>query len=320
MQRFRCAVCDKSYLRKRHLQRHMRDECIGIPPRFHCDHCESKFRRKYHLVRHMLSKHGIQMEPGPMKPGSSATNGSGSGTEGGGEVKSSKRGSDTSDGNNLATMAAVAAATVKGKGGKGGLVGNGTTDDSNDEKFSVNTLMVKQEVLEPVSSSQSMMYQNFKNLFFDYALKNVPAQMQNFRRACGSVVPSSATSSSSTSSLAIGGAGTVAVGGGRRGGGTTTTGASLSDSGRRSLLQLNDLLYDVKFSDLSKFLNAVGRYQCPRRDCDKNYKDASSLQRHIRYECGGMKKFRCVMCGKAFSQGSHLKRHLESGVCIKYYF
>uniref|UniRef100_A0A182M4B1 C2H2-type domain-containing protein n=1 Tax=Anopheles culicifacies TaxID=139723 RepID=A0A182M4B1_9DIPT len=140
-----------------------------------------------------------------------------------------------------------------------------------------------------------------------------------FTNIRGSVVPSSATSSSSTSSLAaIGGAGGT-VAGSRRGGGGTGT-AALSDSGRRSLLQLNDLLYDVKFSDLSKFLNPVGRYQCPRRDCDKNYKDASSLQRHIRYECGGMKKFRCVMCGKAFSQGSHLKRHLESGVCIKYYF
>lgn len=58
-QRFFCTICDKSYLRKRHLQRHMRDECIGIPPRFQCDHCPSKFRRKYHLVRHLNSKHGI---------------------------------------------------------------------------------------------------------------------------------------------------------------------------------------------------------------------------------------------------------------------
>lgn len=57
--RFPCNVCNKSYLRKRHLQRHMRDECIGIPPRFHCEYCPSKFRRKYHLVRHLSSKHGI---------------------------------------------------------------------------------------------------------------------------------------------------------------------------------------------------------------------------------------------------------------------
>lgn len=58
-QRFFCSVCDKSYLRKRHLQRHMRDECIGIPPRFQCSMCTSKFRRKYHLVRHLNSKHAV---------------------------------------------------------------------------------------------------------------------------------------------------------------------------------------------------------------------------------------------------------------------
>lgn len=51
-------VCGKNYLRKRHLQRHMRDECIGIPPRFECEFCPSKFRRKYHLVRHLNSRHG----------------------------------------------------------------------------------------------------------------------------------------------------------------------------------------------------------------------------------------------------------------------
>uniref|UniRef100_A0A182Q856 C2H2-type domain-containing protein n=1 Tax=Anopheles farauti TaxID=69004 RepID=A0A182Q856_9DIPT len=185
MQRFRCSVCDKSYLRKRHLQRHMRDECIGIPPRFHCDHCDSKFRRKYHLVRHMLSKHGIQMEPGPMKPGSggSAANGggSGSGTEGD-ELNYAKLAAEAGNGE-LATMAAAAAAAAAasvaptGKSrGKGGRGGNGTKEDA-DEKFSVNALMVKQEEIETVGP-QSTVFQNFKTLFYDYALKNVPAQMQ----------------------------------------------------------------------------------------------------------------------------------------------
>ena len=56
-ERFFCQVCGKNYLRKRHLQRHMRDECIGIPPRFECDFCPSKFRRKYHLVRHLNARH-----------------------------------------------------------------------------------------------------------------------------------------------------------------------------------------------------------------------------------------------------------------------
>lgn len=60
-ERFFCMVCGKNYLRKRHLQRHMRDECIGIPPRFECEFCESKFRRKYHLVRHLNSRHSDQI-------------------------------------------------------------------------------------------------------------------------------------------------------------------------------------------------------------------------------------------------------------------
>ncbi|XP_059614898.1 longitudinals lacking protein, isoforms H/M/V-like isoform X4 [Phlebotomus argentipes] len=78
-QRFFCNVCDKSYLRKRHLQRHMRDECIGIPPRFNCSLCPSKFRRKYHLVRHLNSKHGIvtpKMDSSPASEGGSMNNGS----------------------------------------------------------------------------------------------------------------------------------------------------------------------------------------------------------------------------------------------------
>ncbi|XP_017132933.1 longitudinals lacking protein, isoforms H/M/V isoform X16 [Drosophila elegans] len=90
-----------------------------------------------------------------------------------------------------------------------------------------------------------------------------------------------------------------------------------SASSAQSLIR--DYWYELKFSDLFKFINPDGRYQCPRFNCLKSYKDASSLQRHIRYECGGQKKFRCLMCGKAFSQSSHLKRHLESGVCVKYY-
>lgn len=45
---------------------------------------------------------------------------------------------------------------------------------------------------------------------------------------------------------------------------------------------IRDYWYELKFSDLFKFINADGRYQCPRYNCLKSYKDASSLQRHIR--------------------------------------
>lgn len=73
-ERFHCAVCGKSYLRKRHLQRHMRDECIGIPPRFSCDLCPSRFRRKYHMVRHLTSKHGIPPAIAQQASGNSTRN------------------------------------------------------------------------------------------------------------------------------------------------------------------------------------------------------------------------------------------------------
>lgn len=44
-----------------------------------------------------------------------------------------------------------------------------------------------------------------------------------------------------------------------------------------------DIWHNVKFSDLTKFINLDGRYECPRSNCSKHYKDASSLQRHIRW-------------------------------------
>ncbi|KRJ98928.1 uncharacterized protein Dyak_GE13086, isoform O [Drosophila yakuba] len=44
---------------------------------------------------------------------------------------------------------------------------------------------------------------------------------------------------------------------------------------------IRDYWYELKFSDLFKFINPDGRYQCPRFNCLKSYKDASSLQRHI---------------------------------------
>lgn len=54
-----------------------------------------------------------------------------------------------------------------------------------------------------------------------------------------------------------------------------------------------DIWYNLRFSELSKLVNADGRYECPRRNCYKNYKDASSLQRHIRYD---KRLFHGVIC------------------------
>jgi hypothetical protein len=55
------------------------------------------------------------------------------------------------------------------------------------------------------------------------------------------------------------------------------------------------------------------RFYCPRQNCSRDYKHARSLQRHMNFECGGMRKFRCSFCSKGFSQITPAKRH--SAVC-----
>ena len=146
-QRFYCTICSKSYLRKRHLQRHMRDECIGIPPRFNCEYCDSKFRRKYHLVRHMASKHGIQN----IKPELNNTH------------------------ENFSNENREIKPNVL---------------PSND-KFSVDSLLMKQDQDEFLINNlnnpefkvaqeyaTTPLFQNLKSLFVNYALNNIPNQLQ----------------------------------------------------------------------------------------------------------------------------------------------
>lgn len=151
--RFPCPTCGKSYLRRRHLQRHMRDECIGIPPRFHCELCPSKFRRKYHLVRHLSSKHGINPPP------TSALN-----------VKSEKPIKKELNAENREIS---------------NLLMN------NFDKFSVEALMMKQENFPTISGTDhaalnelytgdisiaqlglQQTFQNLKNLFVNYSLNS----------------------------------------------------------------------------------------------------------------------------------------------------
>lgn len=156
-ERFPCPTCGKSYLRRRHLQRHMRDECIGIPPRFHCELCPSKFRRKYHLVRHLSSKHGIITPPTPIPVKS--------------EKLQMKKELNLSENNREINNLLL----------------------NNFDKFSVEALMMKQENLPVITSALNQdpvtlnengditfaqlglqqTFQNLKNLFVNYSLNNV---------------------------------------------------------------------------------------------------------------------------------------------------
>lgn len=53
---FTCLKCDRSYVRKDSLQRHVQWEC-GIEPQFPCPFCPQKCKRKAHQIRHIQRRH-----------------------------------------------------------------------------------------------------------------------------------------------------------------------------------------------------------------------------------------------------------------------
>lgn len=54
--RYACAVCKKTYARKKTLGRHLRLEC-GKNPTFRCPDCSQMFKHGYELIRHLRSIH-----------------------------------------------------------------------------------------------------------------------------------------------------------------------------------------------------------------------------------------------------------------------
>jgi hypothetical protein len=58
------------------------------------------------------------------------------------------------------------------------------------------------------------------------------------------------------------------------------------------------------------FLENQNVYICPNKMCQRTYKFKTSLNKHVRLECGGQKKFNCSICPKAFSQKVTLLNHL----------
>jgi len=52
----------------------------------------------------------------------------------------------------------------------------------------------------------------------------------------------------------------------------------------------------------------VGCHPCP--SCGRVYKVRSSLNRHVRYECGAAKKQQqCNICGKKYTRPEYVREH-----------
>lgn len=49
-------------------------------------------------------------------------------------------------------------------------------------------------------------------------------------------------------------------------------------------------------------------YDCQR--CGRQYKHQSSLNKHLKYECGVLPKFKCPFCPHRCKQKGHMKTHI----------
>lgn len=50
-------------------------------------------------------------------------------------------------------------------------------------------------------------------------------------------------------------------------------------------------------------------WMCPK-GCNRKYSNKGTLQRHLKYECGVPKKFKCHICGHLFARKEHFQNHV----------
>lgn len=73
------------------------------------------------------------------------------------------------------------------------------------------------------------------------------------------------------------------------------------------------LIKPMEFNNQIFFVIILGnskKFKCGK--CEKSYKHRPNLYRHSKYECDGVPKFICELCGKAYTQKVTLKQHRDS--------
>lgn len=56
-------------------------------------------------------------------------------------------------------------------------------------------------------------------------------------------------------------------------------------------------------------MSTFNRFYCPR-GCGRSYKRKDHCWRHIKYECGVPRQFKCTYCPRSFAHNSALKKHV----------
>jgi len=51
------------------------------------------------------------------------------------------------------------------------------------------------------------------------------------------------------------------------------------------------------------------RFSCPN-ECGRSYKNKSSVNQHLKFECGVQPQFECYICNKRFAYNKTMKKHI----------
>lgn len=71
------------------------------------------------------------------------------------------------------------------------------------------------------------------------------------------------------------------------------------------LMDVNDIVQSIPWDTLK----AVGEFVCPR--CKSKYGYKGNFLRHIRYECGQPRRYKCQICGQGTTRRNTLFRHMR---------
>lgn len=69
-------------------------------------------------------------------------------------------------------------------------------------------------------------------------------------------------------------------------------------------------MFDFFNGNKSIFKNNEVMIKC-LNNCGKTYKNVSSLNKHLKYECNKLPQFKCLFCDKMVKRPDNLRKHMR---------